>query len=206
LLFVAACCLLAEEARAAKASAASSGDPCSPWNDSGGWWLNASPWRQVDFVFEGERLRVPVRQAAGFVECETAEGRARVVATEHGRTELERDGLREPIFYACDGHTLMLRWRGDTWRLGIPDPVAAAEEQGEAASRLVAPLPGQVTQVLAEPGQRVAKGEVLLTLEAMKTVFRLSAPAEATIAEITCRAGDTVQDGQVLVTFEAGED
>ena len=44
------------------------------------------------------------------------------------------------------------------------------------AGRLVAPIPGQVTQVSAEPGMAVTRGQVMVVLEAMKTVFRLAAP------------------------------
>ena len=67
--------------------------------------------------------------------------------------------------------------------------------------RLVAPIPGQVTQILAEPGRQVARGETLVMLEAMKTVFRLAAPADAVVDGMACRAGDAVQEGQLLVRF-----
>ena len=76
------------------------------------------------------------------------------------------------------------------------------EDEDFSGGRLLAPLPGQVTQVLATAGQVVARGDVLVVLEAMKTVFRLTAPAAATIASVACQAGEMVQDGQVLVVFE----
>ena len=47
------------------------------------------------------------------------------------------------------------------------------------------------------------RGQVLVVMEAMKTVFRLPAPADATVAEISARVGDMAQDGQILVRFEA---
>ena len=67
--------------------------------------------------------------------------------------------------------------------------------------RTAAPIPGQVTAVHAVAGQSVRRGEVLVVLEAMKTVFRLSAPADAIVAEITCHPGETVEEGQVLIRF-----
>jgi biotin carboxyl carrier protein len=60
-----------------------------------------------------------------------------------------------------------------------------------------------VTQVLVEPGQSVARGDVLVVLEAMKTVFRLTATADGTVATVSCAAGEQVQEGQLLVAFEA---
>ena len=69
------------------------------------------------------------------------------------------------------------------------------------AARLVAPIPGQVTQVAAEPGMAVTRGQVLVVLEAMKTVFRLAAPADGVVATVSCQVGDSVVEGQLLVGF-----
>jgi 3-methylcrotonyl-CoA carboxylase alpha subunit len=83
----------------------------------------------------------------------------------------------------------------------LPDPIAHAEDEDESGGRLVAPLPGQVTQVLAEPGAAVMRGQVLVVLEAMKTVFRLTAPADGVVQHVSCKIGETVQEGQTLVSF-----
>jgi 3-methylcrotonyl-CoA carboxylase alpha subunit len=53
----------------------------------------------------------------------------------------------------------------------------------------------------AAPGMAVTRGQVLVVLEAMKTVFRLAAPADGTIATVSCQAGDTVVEGQLLISF-----
>jgi biotin carboxyl carrier protein len=58
-----------------------------------------------------------------------------------------------------------------------------------------------VTQVLAVVGEAVTRGQVLVVLEAMKTVFRLSAPADTVVGAVSCAAGEMVQEGQVLVRF-----
>ena len=55
---------------------------------------------------------------------------------------------------------------------------------------------------MAEPGQAVKRGEVLVVLEAMKTVFRLPAPADGVVAEVSCRPGEMVEEGEILVSFE----
>ena len=69
----------------------------------------------------------------------------------------------------------------------------------------MAPIPGQVTQVMAEPGQAVTRGQILVVLEAMKTVFRLPAPADGVVKAVSCAVGDMVQDGQVLISFVSDE-
>ena len=94
-----------------------------------------------------------------------------------------------------------MRQDGETWRLRLLDPVAVSDDDEDGADRLIAAIPGQVTQVNVAVGDTVAKGQVLVVLEAMKTVFRLAAPADGVVASVTCAAGETVQEGQVLVTF-----
>jgi 3-methylcrotonyl-CoA carboxylase alpha subunit len=47
----------------------------------------------------------------------------------------------------------------------------------------------------------VTRGQILVVLEAMKTVFRLSAPADTVVAAVSCTVGEMVQEGQILVNF-----
>jgi len=112
------------------------------------------------------------------------------------------DGVRARAGFARSGGAVLLRWRGQSWRLGLPDPETAIDEDEAEGGRLLAPIPGQVTSVAAEPGQAVKRGEVLVVLEAMKTVFRLPAPADGVVAEVACRPGEMVEESQILVTFE----
>jgi 3-methylcrotonyl-CoA carboxylase alpha subunit len=66
-----------------------------------------------------------------------------------------------------------------------------------------APMPGKVTAVEVKQGEKVAKGQRLLTLEAMKMEHGLTAPFDGTVAELTASAGDQVREGQMLVKIAA---
>jgi len=68
-----------------------------------------------------------------------------------------------------------------------------------------APMPGKVTAVDVKKGARVAKGQRLLTLEAMKMEHALTAPFDGIVTELDARAGVQVTEGQVLVKVEADE-
>ncbi len=70
-----------------------------------------------------------------------------------------------------------------------------------AAGSLVAPLPATVARVLVAPGQRVAAGELLLILEAMKLEHPVHAPDAGIVAELPVRAGSTVDTGTVLAVI-----
>jgi propionyl-CoA carboxylase alpha chain len=87
----------------------------------------------------------------------------------------------------------------------LPEP-AATRERGS----LVAPMPGSVVRVEAAVGQRVAAGQLMLVIEAMKMEHQIVAPAAGVVAEIRVAPGDQVQAGDVLATVTgdgtAGED
>jgi 3-methylcrotonyl-CoA carboxylase alpha subunit len=91
--------------------------------------------------------------------------------------------------------------RGETWTLSLYDPFAAADEQGSAADRITAPMPGKVIQVLVRPGETVKRGAPLAVLEAMKMEHTLSASADALIATVDVSPGDQVNEGAVIVRF-----
>ncbi|MEV0805660.1 biotin carboxylase N-terminal domain-containing protein [Micromonospora sp. NPDC050200] len=75
-----------------------------------------------------------------------------------------------------------------------------------AAGSLLAPLPGAVARVHVEVGQRVAAGELLLTLEAMKLEHPVLAPTDGVVAELPVPAGGQVDTGAVLALVNPEED
>jgi urea carboxylase len=104
------------------------------------------------------------------------------------------------------------RWRaaGELDRGGA-EPAAAAG--GEAAVSVPcgaigvsAPFTASVWQVEARPGARVAKGDKLLSLEAMKMETVLAAPRDGVVAGVYTAPGTQVEAGQVLVAIMPGED
>jgi 3-methylcrotonyl-CoA carboxylase alpha subunit len=64
-------------------------------------------------------------------------------------------------------------------------------------------MPGKVTAVEVSKGEKVAKGQRLLTLEAMKMEHALTAPFDGTVAELTAAPSQQVTEGQLLVKIEA---
>ena len=60
-------------------------------------------------------------------------------------------------------------------------------------------MPGLVKHLAAAAGQAVARGDVLVVLEAMKMEHALTAPRDGVIAEVMVAAGAQVTDGTVLL-------
>jgi urea carboxylase len=62
------------------------------------------------------------------------------------------------------------------------------------------PMSASVWQIAVEPGQRVASGERIVILEAMKMEFVVVAPADGVVETVHCRRGGMVTAGQTLAT------
>jgi biotin carboxyl carrier protein len=67
---------------------------------------------------------------------------------------------------------------------------------------LTAPMPGAIASIEVTAGARVARGDVLLTLEAMKMLNPIRAPRDAVASEVLVRQGQTVAFGDPLVSLE----
>jgi oxaloacetate decarboxylase alpha subunit len=63
------------------------------------------------------------------------------------------------------------------------------------------PLAGNIWSVDVQPGQVVAEGDLLFTLEALKMEYEVVAERAGTIAEVMVKKGDAVVVGQPLVSF-----
>lgn len=63
-----------------------------------------------------------------------------------------------------------------------------------------APLPGVVTAINVNVGQKVKKGETVVVLEAMKMENNIAAECDGTVTSVCVAQGDSVMEGTVLVT------
>ncbi|HEY2203353.1 MAG TPA: biotin carboxylase N-terminal domain-containing protein [Pseudonocardia sp.] len=67
-----------------------------------------------------------------------------------------------------------------------------------AAGSLTAPMPGTVLRVAVSSGDRVAAGDPVLWLEAMKMEHRIAAPTDGVVTELPVVVGQQVDVGTVL--------
>ena len=84
------------------------------------------------------------------------------------------------------------------------DPFSGeAGDQATADGAVVSPMPGRVVAVQVRAGERVAKGQPLLTVEAMKMEHVLAAPLDGVVAELDAEVGAQVSEGVTLARIEA---
>jgi len=77
---------------------------------------------------------------------------------------------------------------------------SVAKPAGPAPLR--APMPGLIVQLRVQPGDRVAAGDGLVVMEAMKMENELRAPAGGTVRAVHVSVGAAVEKGALLVELE----
>ena len=114
------------------------------------------------------------------------------------------DGTRGPAWVVKDGRITWVFVDGHVHRLQAERPPrsggAASQTIDDAA--LAAPMPATVSAVRVAVGERVAKGDVLVTLEAMKMELPIRAPRDGVVRRIACAPGELVQPGVPLVALD----
>ena len=148
-------------------------DSSDPWNARDGFRLGGASRQVVEFAFGGAKL-------AGELGAAIAPGIF--------------------VMRLRAGDIAAMR-AGETFVFKPFDPFESAEAAGVAADRIATPMPGKIVQVLAKAGQRVAKGQPLVVLEAMKMEHTLSAPADSTVESVPVSPGEQVSDGTVVMRF-----
>jgi propionyl-CoA carboxylase alpha chain len=115
-----------------------------------------------------------------------------------GDLDVEVDGHRQAVRVVGEaGHLQVLTASGRVELTQLPRfPAAIAEE---VAGATLAPMPGSVVTVAVSEGQQVARGELLVTVEAMKMEHRVTAPFDGTVSEVRVAVGQQVDADEVLV-------
>ena len=125
--------------------------------------------RRVEFSASGAGERIETIAAGG----------------ESFPVRIVRDGAR--VFVWCAGEAFEFRRAG-----------GRAARPGEQPGGLSAPMPGRIRRVVASEGQTVARGDVILILEAMKMEHAIRSVTDGVVARIFHSEGDLVDAGTLL--------
>jgi 3-methylcrotonyl-CoA carboxylase alpha subunit len=189
--------------RALAKRGAAGGDPASPWHDLSGWQLNAPAMQTVRF-----RGREPVLIVTGRSHVELGVGDRRWTA-HHGCVDgvcwVEIDGHRTSYRASVSGGTVSMVRDGRRLRLLLEADEAAVGSAEADEALIAAPMPGKVMRLLVAEGDRVARGETLAILEAMKMEHRLAAPHDGRVSALHVVEGEQIQEGKVLLDLDRAE-
>jgi len=121
-----------------------------------------------------------------------------------GIIRFRADGLMESARFFRDRDRLHILHRGitlDVRGLTLAAPAATASTGSDGKVR--AAMNGRVVAVLVKQGERVAAGQPVMTLEAMKMEHVHTAPISGKIAAIDVAEGEQVTTGKIVVEIEA---
>jgi pyruvate carboxylase len=113
-------------------------------------------------------------------------------------SDVHEDGTRT-VFFELNGQPRTLR---------VPDRSQVAKRppprKAEAGNpkHVGAPMPGTISTVPVRTGQQLARGDTLLTLEAMKMETTVRAEQDGIVKEVLAKAGLAVDAKDLLIVFE----
>ena len=94
---------------------------------------------------------------------------------------------------------------GTTYEVEVEEVKAAAPAAapkvaaGAGEHSIDAPMPGKIVKLVANEGQAVKAGDVLLILEAMKMQNEITADSDGTVKKFNVAAGQSVKAHESLV-------
>jgi pyruvate carboxylase len=114
-----------------------------------------------------------------------------------GRTEEPEDG-EEKLFFELNGQPRVVRIA----KVGAPVKAALPKAEEGNLHHIAAPMPGMVVTVAVKAGQKVAKGDPLISIEAMKMETQIRAERDAVIRHVHIKRGATVAAKDLLIELE----
>jgi geranyl-CoA carboxylase alpha subunit len=118
-----------------------------------------------------------------------------------GLVRFSSDGLQRTARYTFADGALHLDLGGVVMTARETRLELAAGKIRDGASQLLAPMNGSIIAVLAKAGDKVAKGQRIVVLEAMKMQHEIAAERDGTIAAINVKTGDQVATRQLLAVL-----
>jgi len=143
------------------------------------------------------------REGGSIVSLADAEFRFEIDEVSGDLIRFHHDGVMESARFLRDGDRLFFQRHGVTHAvrdLTLAAPETAAAGGGDGKVR--AAMNGRVVALLVKAGERVAAGQPVMTLEAMKMEHVHVAGVAGTVAAIDVAEGDQVTTGQIVIEIE----
>lgn len=129
----------------------------------------------------------------------TLESGKTLLITLQGQTEVSDEG-EVKLFFELNGQPRVMR---------VPKAGAQAKTVRQSAEtgnpdHVGAPMPGMIGTVAVTQGQKVKKGDPLLSIEAMKMETQIRAEFDATVKQVLVRRGSVVEAHELLLVTDRG--
>ncbi|MEO6223223.1 MAG: biotin/lipoyl-containing protein [Vicinamibacterales bacterium] len=135
------------------------------------------------------------------VTIEGVEGTFTVTIRPNDRWAIEHGGHTDTMSIARtpDGVWIGGEGVGNHWQAR---PASSRTRHTAVDDDVRAPMSATVVRVNVAAGDKVAEGDILIVVEAMKMEMPLRAPRAAVVRVVHCREGELVQSASVLIDLE----
>lgn len=122
--------------------------------------------------------------------------------------EVEFQGKRQRVPAVRSQGKIWFHWQGETHVLDVNEGSRrSGSERGKTHPGVIlAPMPGKITRVLVNTGDKVSRGQQLVVMEAMKMEYTLEADIDGTVSELNAEAGAQAGLGSVLIRIAEGQE
>ncbi|RLC16908.1 MAG: acetyl-CoA carboxylase biotin carboxyl carrier protein subunit [Deltaproteobacteria bacterium] len=164
--------------------------------------------RQIDLL--GKSYTVTITGEHGAQQFQVDDDKpcpAVLIDKKDGHHRVHMGGKQKDIQMAVKGETAYIHAFGRTFTLDIVDPVEqASQKTGKGSNSAMAPMPGMVVDILVTAGDKVVRGQDMITIESMKILTVITAPRDGKVATVNFEPGKTFDKNDVLVTLIEKED
>jgi 3-methylcrotonyl-CoA carboxylase alpha subunit len=177
--------------------------PASPWDLADGFTPNLPGLVGYSFSWRGHAHAVELQFLHGKPAAVTVDGGACLPLADiscGGAVVAARiEARRRQARYHLDAARVYLWTADEQYELQREDPRTREFSVSAAGGTLTTPLPGVVVSVPVSVGQKVAAGEVLMVIEAMKMEHTITAPYAGTVGMIHFARGERVPEASELL-------
>jgi 3-methylcrotonyl-CoA carboxylase alpha subunit len=182
----------------------------SPWDLCNGWRMNSDGIETLDLIALGRERDEPrtvkvLHRGGGWWLEAGASGMVQARGKLSGnKLSADLDGRRSTVrWFERDSTVSIIDSRSKEWRFKFAGAESLGDTGTAAGGQIKAPMPGRVIAVFVEPGARIASGQALVVVEAMKMEHSLRAPRDGIVISVACKVGDQVEEGRELVVLES---
>ena len=182
-----------------------------PWARRDGWKPFGQTARRFDFEFHGKAssatltylhdgaLHLSVHSQEEGLDPMPPSAGALVFEPAGTHLDVQFNGHRESLMVCQKGEIVHIFCANGATQIIAIDLLAHAGDTQAEGGRLTAPMPGKVVSFMVKAGDKVAKGQALAVMDAMKMEHTIAAPADGTVTELLYLPGEQVAEGAELL-------
>jgi 3-methylcrotonyl-CoA carboxylase alpha subunit len=159
--------------------------PPSPWDATNGFSLSGPRVQTIPILVDGAQATATIRYGD--------DGPAVVVDGTAPALDARTFATADGVLVLRHGWQTLVQWA---------DRVARDVVHADGDGTVRAPMHGRLLALFVGRGDKVAKGQRLAIIEAMKMEHTIAAPCAGAVAEINVAAGAQVAEGARLMTIE----